>query len=338
MRLSFLGLGDTQLGVPDVLQSLRSFSKESADPRDVVYMPYSVFGAIDSSSDYFKVDYDLSSEKAFRHAAFGLNHVTGQPLSLSLTDSTRSEQPSWTPDWTRHSTRFLLNHAASKFLACPYAMRQEDYRHQTYSHRRTQLPDADMTFSGLVVDVVKHRSSFLPPRRHCDHYAVNGANSYFLSEWHEFARENSPAARSDYLVSLAYADTIQATGCGHVWEDAEKTPQDRVQDVTEFLNYLEDEDSNAHETDHIRIFYAACLPSHDRRFAVTKNGRFCLVPEAAKRDDLVCIPHGSRVPYIFRQDREKDSYENIGEAFVHGLMHGEAGEMEVQDIRTFSLH
>jgi hypothetical protein len=338
MRRSFLGSGDTQLGVPDVLLNLRSLPKKVSNPRDSVYISYSVVGAIDSISNHFRVDYSESLDEVFRHAAFGVNDVSGQPLSLSLTDSARSGLPSWTPDWTRQSTRFLLNHAASKFLASPYAMCQVDYQHQTDHHRQPQLPDANITFSGLVVDVVKHRSSYLPPRRHCDHYVVNGANSYFLSEWHEFAREHSPATRSAHLVSLAYADTIQARGCGHVWEDAGKAPQDRVQEVTEFLDFLEDEDSAAHETDLIRVFYAACFPSHDRRFAVTKNGRFCLVPEAAKRGDLVCIPHGSRVPYILRQDKEKDLYENIGEAFVHGLMHGEAGEMEVQDIRTFSLH
>jgi hypothetical protein len=116
-----------------------------------------------------------------------------------------------------------------------------------------------------------------------------------------------------------------------------KPPQDRIQDVTEFLAFLEDEDSAAQETDSLRVFYAACFPSHDRRFAVTRSGRFCLVPQTAKRGDFVCIPHASRVPYILRQDKEGDVYQNIGEAFVHGLMHGEAAQMEGHDIRTFSL-
>ncbi|USP80378.1 hypothetical protein yc1106_07652 [Curvularia clavata] len=338
MRRSFHGLSDTQLSVADVLLSLHSFPREAIDQRDHVYMSYSVARAIDWISNHFKVDYTMSADDVFRHAAFELNGVSGQPLSLSLTDSARSELPSWTPDWTPQSMRFLLNHATSKFPASPYAVCQVDYRHQTDHHRQTQPPDANITFSGLLVDVVKHLSSFLPPRRHCDHYVVNGANSYFLSEWHEFAREHSFAKRSDYLVSLAFADTIQARGCGHVLEDAGKAPQNRVQEVTEFLDFLEDGDSAAHETDLIRVVYAACFPSHDRRFAVTKNGRFGLVPEAAKRGDLVCIPHGSRVPYILRPYKEKDLYQNIGEAFVHGLMHGEAGEIEVQDIRTFSLH
>jgi hypothetical protein len=117
-----------------------------------------------------------------------------------------------------------------------------------------------------------------------------------------------------------------------------KASQDRVQETTKFLDFLEDEDSAAHEMGLIRVFYAACFPSHNRRFAVTKSARFCLVPEAAIRGDLVCIPHGSRVPYILRQNKEGDLYQNIGEAFVHELMQGEAGEMEAQDIRTFFLH
>lgn len=225
MRRSFFGLGDTQLGLPDVLLSLRSFPKAAKDVRDTVFMAYSVVGATDSTSNHFVVDYTTTQDKVFRNAAFELNDVSCQPLSLSLIDSARSDLPSWTPNWTRHSARFLLNHAASKFSASPYAMCEGVYRHQTDHRRPPQLPNAEIAYSGLVVDVIQHRSSCLPPRRHCENYAVSGANSYFLSEWHEFAREHSPATRSAHLVSLAYADTIQARGCGHVWEDVGRPPK-----------------------------------------------------------------------------------------------------------------
>jgi hypothetical protein len=208
MRRYSVGLGDTQLEWPGVLLSLRNFPSAATDVRDTVFMTYWIVETTDSIRGPSTVDYAATQGEVFRNAAFKLNDASGQPLSLSLIDNARSDLPSWVPDWTRQRVRFLLNHAASKFLASPYAMCEVAYRHQKDHRRPPQPPDAEIAFSGLVVDVVQHRSSFLPPRRHCDHYAVNGANSYFLSEWHEFAREHSPATRSAHLVWLAYADTI----------------------------------------------------------------------------------------------------------------------------------
>jgi hypothetical protein len=199
MRRSFFGLDDTQLDLSDVLLSLRNLQRETSLRHDHVNLAYSVINAVDSIRDRFVLDYTRPLTDTFCDAAFQLNDVSGQPLSLSLVDSARSDLPSWTPDWTRQSARFLLNHAGSTFSASPHAV---------CSYRALQLPNTELAFPGLVVDVVQHCSSYLPPRRHCDHYAVSSANSYFFSEWNEFARAHSPAKRSAHLVSLAYADTM----------------------------------------------------------------------------------------------------------------------------------
>ncbi|UPX15746.1 uncharacterized protein EKO05_0006185 [Ascochyta rabiei] len=337
MRRSHVGISDTRLSLPDTLSGMHSFPGSTTNPRDSVFTAYSTLKAIDPTNNVPTIDYSMTVNEVFCEAAFQLNDASSQPLSLSLVDGARLELPSWTPDWTQHTARFLLNHAASNFSASPYAMCEAIYRHRSTDRRQKDAPNAEVAYVCLMVDAIQHRSGSLPPRRHCDHYAVSGANNYFFSKWHDFAKEHSRGKRPADLVSLAYADTIQARGCGHVWEDMEKTPEERIQEMIDFLGFLESEDSAPIETDLIRLSYAACFPSHDRMFAITKGGRFCLVPRTAKDGDLVCIPHGSRVPYIFRQDKWGGSYQNIGEAFVHGLMHGEAGELEPQDIRTFHL-
>jgi len=96
---------------------------------------------------------------------------------------------------------------------------------------------------------------------------------------------------------LHYAETIQARGCNSVWESA--TPEYLVNQTRDFLKFLDDEAMEA--TVDIQLFYASCLPSHDRRFGITGRGSFCLVPKDTKPDDLVCVPHGNRVPLIFRK-------------------------------------
>jgi hypothetical protein len=167
-------------------------------------------------------------------------------------------------------------------------------------------------------------SSYLPPRRHFDHYNVDGANIIVFDEWFEFATHHTNRFRrkllSEVEVLLQYADTIQARGCNSIWES--NTPRDAnhlAKKTRDFIHFLRDEIEEA--TMDIRLFYAACFPSHDRRFGVTKRGYFCLVPQETRQGDLVCIPYGNMVPIIFRgQGRQ---FKNLGEAYINGLMSGE---------------
>lgn len=64
-----------------------------------------------------------------------------------------------------------------------------------------------------------------------------------------------------------------------------------------------------------------------RVFGITERGRMCLVPALTKIGDEVFIPHGARTPFIVRQvqvSKHGGTYELIGEAYVQGIMMGEA--------------
>ncbi|KAK1674168.1 heterokaryon incompatibility protein-domain-containing protein [Colletotrichum godetiae] len=60
-----------------------------------------------------------------------------------------------------------------------------------------------------------------------------------------------------------------------------------------------------------------------RRFSRTTAGRLCLVPREAKVGDSVCLLLGSEVPFVIRPTRS-GMYELIGDAYVSGIMDGEA--------------
>jgi hypothetical protein len=77
-------------------------------------------------------------------------------------------------------------------------------------------------------------------------------------------------------------------------------------------------------TEEIQQFHAACLPSYGRRFGITGRGHFCLIPRYTEPGDLVCIPFGSKVPFVFRRVKDEGYYLNIGECYVQGAMNGEA--------------
>ncbi|KIW22441.1 uncharacterized protein PV07_12326 [Cladophialophora immunda] len=60
-----------------------------------------------------------------------------------------------------------------------------------------------------------------------------------------------------------------------------------------------------------------------RLFGVTAQGRLGLAPKELRDKDLLCVFRGAAVPFVLRPLDDSDTYELIGEAYVHGFMHGE---------------
>ncbi|KAK3386901.1 heterokaryon incompatibility protein-domain-containing protein [Podospora didyma] len=70
----------------------------------------------------------------------------------------------------------------------------------------------------------------------------------------------------------------------------------------------------------------------ERRLGGSKKGYLCLLPKDTMLGDQLVILKGGRVPAVLRQ-RNDGSMEFIGEAYVHGIMNGEAfKEAECQRI------
>ena len=59
-----------------------------------------------------------------------------------------------------------------------------------------------------------------------------------------------------------------------------------------------------------------------RKFFTTTKGLIGLGPRSMCTGDIICIMSGGRVPYVLRE--EKHHHRLIGEAYVHGLMEGQA--------------
>ncbi|OAL52661.1 HET-domain-containing protein [Pyrenochaeta sp. DS3sAY3a] len=72
-----------------------------------------------------------------------------------------------------------------------------------------------------------------------------------------------------------------------------------------------------------------------RRFAVTSNGYFALVPRGALEGDEFVVFEGACVPFVVRRvgsaSETTAAYELLGEAYVHGVMKGEVlGQQDVE--------
>jgi hypothetical protein len=85
-----------------------------------------------------------------------------------------------------------------------------------------------------------------------------------------------------------------------------------------------------------RIFAGYCW---DRRFFLSSDGRMGLAPSEAEEEDLLCVPLGCPCPMVLT--KVGNEYVVLGEAYVDGLMYGEAleladrGELKVEEVRLF---
>lgn len=101
----------------------------------------------------------------------------------------------------------------------------------------------------------------------------------------------------------------------------------------------------------------------ERRFAVTQEGRFALVPELARVGDVVCVIEGMPTPYVLRNGGKsintsndvasdgapnnmcrhraavkaevKGPFQLVGQCYVHGLMDGEG--LDFGDMNVFKV-
>jgi len=71
-----------------------------------------------------------------------------------------------------------------------------------------------------------------------------------------------------------------------------------------------------------------------RRLARTAKGHLGLVPEAAESGDSIALLKGGKVPLILRKEDEH-MWRIVGEAYVDGVMKGEAFDEELCRVMMF---
>jgi hypothetical protein len=65
--------------------------------------------------------------------------------------------------------------------------------------------------------------------------------------------------------------------------------------------------------------------------------RVCgFAPWNAQQGDLVCVLKGGKTPYVLRLPPAGSVYQLVGEAYVHGIMAGEAMDI-VKGVQTFGM-
>ncbi|EON68682.1 hypothetical protein W97_07940 [Coniosporium apollinis CBS 100218] len=85
----------------------------------------------------------------------------------------------------------------------------------------------------------------------------------------------------------------------------------------------------------IEFYRSVVKHSLNRRLFITQKGHLGSGPLDMRHDDLVCVIFGFKMPVILRQRGEY--FEWIGQAYVHGIMHGGCLVDVLDKLKTFRL-
>lgn len=310
----------SRLSFAESLLSMQGCNFEESHTADFVFPLLALSNGDRREHELPTIDYSDGEQRVLQSISTAVVKHFDMPINLSLAglpnEEIRSGYPSWLPEFGPKQ-RMILAHPNSKFSASKIS-----------NHGFAVDPSFRAKCYGAHVDTVANVKSYMAPRRMCDQYDLTGDNLFELVRWYNFMTSTEIAGGSDELV-VHFAETIQAKGSNHIWERRiHYTPAELAKQTRAFIDFLRDPETP--ETIEYRLFYAACLPSHDRRFGQTTAGRFCLLPSHAEAQDIVCIVRGFKVPILLR--RTDSGYQNVGECYVHGIMHGEAAGFEDQII------
>jgi hypothetical protein len=108
------------------------------------------------------------------------------------------------------------------------------------------------------------------------------------------------------------------TLAGQSYTKRQKLPEGRGKLVPDQLN------TRKIGTTYSNVLAAFQEAMHGRRMGLTKMGYIGLFPGPSMEGDWVHIASGCDVPYVMRHV-EQNQWHFVGECYVHGIMHGEAG-------------
>ncbi|KAJ9614483.1 hypothetical protein H2200_002620 [Cladophialophora chaetospira] len=300
-------------------------------------------------------DYRKSVKEVYYDVALAfLNSRHESPFLLSFVqhssadEVTGSDGPSWVPRWRKPQKNptpgFTIGNIGLSFKA---GGDMHDFQFQVYNGSGTAKL---LSLQGLIFD---HLTWVSRPLR-SDNFALHPAQwdeglrtspkTYIEMLWDDVPNDlkerydltkapaNSPfdenftytlvtgynnreavSFKRHRKIVQAYLNALKHAGC----------PEDRRKSPCQTDNQACDASRYERETRN-------CT---NRRLALTKLGRFALVPQFAKPGDACCVFLGMVTPFILRQAATRQYHHLMGEAYVQGIMQGElVAELDRGDI------
>ncbi|SPJ71724.1 uncharacterized protein FTOL_01452 [Fusarium torulosum] len=343
--------------------SLEFKIREATDPRDKVYGFLGISQGVSTDS----INYNLTTAEVFeattreflqyRENLDLLSHCVD--FQLSRRGKKSSGLPSWVPDWgvERVSMGGDLDVMVYRipFLDTYKACGQLKYTPST------DLDKGMLSVSGVLCDVIETVGGEVRER------FFEGSWS-LIAGWRKLVGVDEDPGRP-YIAGDTIADAFWRTLCLDISANSamhidllSKKRRAGDEDRSIYLEYwyrellqhheLPQPDSLRQSSNVIMFDQHVMRATTRRRFFISKNGFIGFAPLNAEVGDMICVFAGGKVPFVVRalEDsklKRKDSHEPgshcvlLGDAYVHGLMDGEAVktlEEDFKQLRTFKLH
>ncbi|KAF5601394.1 heterokaryon incompatibility protein [Fusarium pseudoanthophilum] len=296
----------------------------ATDPRDRIFALLNLAG----DRDHFDLfpDYSLTVEEVYREAACKvLEQGTIDVLMYCQRPRKLSMLPSWVPDWSMD----VLHPNAQAPWDTPFKASG------TYT-AIPQFPQFDTaTFEGIYVDKVEEIGTTWDPNW------LKPISLTAVKQWVKSIREfcdNSPrirvgeehldTARIGILDGTTWHSTVPYQGWGSQCAEG-------VEELQGF-NTDEGEEGGDSSSEEDSWYASALMRMHTRRVFMTSTGFVGVGPLDMQPGDEVCVLLGGKVPYLMRPQGNK-SYTLVGEAYVHGIMHGELFKGGARNLRKFDV-
>jgi hypothetical protein len=280
----------------------------------------------DHIASKIKPDYNLSVTDVFQDAATQLTVCSQSLILFSLTRYTTKKDrwaPTWVPSW--HALSGL--ESIQEWDNRARRLTQHDYFSTCGEHKmKFEVVGRDfLKLSGTRLDYVASKGSTAAP---CD--PTLGEILQQHREWLTLCALDIHD-RSRYIAGGKASEAYWRTLANDIYlGTAELRRRCQTMDhkaYLEWLHELENSKAACWESDLANSFHIsfreACT---GRRFFVTKKGYFGIGPAELEEGDEIYILAGGKHPFALRPSSESrpDTFELVGDCFVHGIMDGEA--------------
>lgn len=298
------------------------------EPRDNLFSLFAIAADVRSGAktDLLKVDYSDSIGKiSINYCRWLLMHDPYALICLRTVTGNKGcsgDTPSWTPNIVPATW------LARPDLRRPLSMLSCDAGRLDINPRPTCTlisEDRILSIKGIITDSI---AKVIPPP-YVDitdpgwlHFGKDHA--IWLRKCYDIVA--SQTANSEQTIDIMYM-ILTCGGEKARGADARDWQSPSVETCRRWLSVVLDEHSDSEPNVYADLELSAMTTSivyvKWRQFCVTSENRFGWVPEATRVGDKICVLFGGKVPFAI-SDCGCGHYNLMGEAFISGIMNGEA--------------
>jgi hypothetical protein len=327
----------TRSNIPGLLRNTGNF--KSSDPLDRIYalMGMPPFAKLNPplEASYQKSRLELYREVAVR-CILELN-------DLEVLECVEHEKkiddrfPSWVPQWDQRLDLGPINNSYEW---------NWNAASDTFPTVEVDTLASLLMVRGVVVDVITEETRMDP--KWLSSRNPTSESHFVLKFW-----RSHNAQPTTYITGEELMQAFAMVLCSGITNAGTKTTENRADFFSTFTAYiirlLEVSGADPSEIDLLRressnadwheYELRAVNVLWHRSFFATDNGYMGLGPNALEVGDVVCVLFGGNVPFILRP--KNGVYQLVGEAYVHGIMEGEAikqweaGELKEQTFEVY---